>query len=296
MSAMPRVTVLMPVHNQAAHLRTSLRCVLAQRFGDLEVIVCGDGCTDESERVVVEADDARVRWAGFPKAPGYGYDNRDRALALARGTLVAYLAPDDLWTPDHLSVLVAALEDERADFVFARPVNADARRRLRRHYLPFDLLASGEQPPVGPRLYALSPSQVLHRRALLARAGGWTTPVLRHGDVDLWLRFRAAGARMRYVPRATVVRLPGRDFRGVETERAAALHAQLARALIDGTIDLSGARSSLPRRALGWAEDLFAVGRTQGPSMLRMLATRRGRTVRRRARSGSPDLGMEREA
>ena len=104
----PRVTVLVPVHDQAELLRTSLRTVLAQRFADLEVIVAGDGCRDDSEAVARGAGDPRVRWVGFPKEPGYGYANRARALAEARGRYVAYLAPDDLWAPDHLEHLVGA--------------------------------------------------------------------------------------------------------------------------------------------------------------------------------------------
>lgn len=53
-------------------------------------------------KVVQGFVDERVRWFDLLKAPGYGYTNRNIALRRARGELVAFMAHDDLWLPDHL--------------------------------------------------------------------------------------------------------------------------------------------------------------------------------------------------
>src|SRR5690242_17896228 len=106
----PRVTVLIPVHTGRSLLPATLSTVLAQTLTDLEVIVCGDGCTDGSEEVVHACSDPRVRWLGFPKSPGFGYANRGRALAEATGSCIAYIAPDDAWSRSHLMMLTRALD------------------------------------------------------------------------------------------------------------------------------------------------------------------------------------------
>lgn len=262
-------SVIIPVHDQAGLLPAALRSVLAQRYADFEVIVCGDGCTDDSERVTREVGDGRVRWLPFAKGPGFGYGNRGRAVARAEGRLVAYLAPDDLWAPDHLTRLVAGRRAGGFDLVFSRPVLVWAGGPPRPHYLPFDVAAHGAVAPVGPRLYCLSPTQVLHTRDIHDRAGGWDDRVPRHGDVDLWLRCRAAGARIGYVPRPTLLRFPSYAFRAVSPDVRRALHQRMQRDLESGALDLADLGWSGGRRLLGWLTEAAVVGRARGPGFAR---------------------------
>jgi GT2 family glycosyltransferase len=263
----PRVSVLMPIHNQAELLPTTLRTVLAQRFSDFEVLVSGDGCEDASEAVARSTGDPRVRWLGFPKAPGFGYENRARALAEARGDYVAYLAPDDLWAPDHLEHLVASADLRQLDLVFCRPISVTSDGELLPHFAPFDIGTGQAFPAVGPRIFFLSPSQTLHTREIHARAGGWRTPPLRHGDIDLWRRCRAAGARIAYDAHPSVLRLPSYAFSQSEPRRL--LHERLAAELIDGSLRLDQLRWPLPRRVAGWGRDALSVARARWRSMAR---------------------------
>ena len=98
----PRVAVLVPVHDQAAYLPRALESLLAQEETAWEAVVVDDG---SREPVSVPAD-PRVRLVRTD-------DNRGLGAALNRGLdettapVVAYLPADDVWYPDHLSALLA---------------------------------------------------------------------------------------------------------------------------------------------------------------------------------------------
>ena len=58
----PRVNVIIATYNYSAALRCAIQSVLAQRFTDFELLVIGDGCTDDSAEVAASFKDPRVRW------------------------------------------------------------------------------------------------------------------------------------------------------------------------------------------------------------------------------------------
>jgi GT2 family glycosyltransferase len=274
-SLAPRVSVIVPVHDEAALLPASVGSILRQTWADLEVIIVGDGAGPAVEAVARAFEDPRVRWFGLPKAPGYGYSNRGRAIAQAAAPRVAYLAPDDLWAPDHLERLVTAMDADRLDLVFSRPVLVWADGEPRPHYLPFDLVRGGVDPP-GWLLTCVSPTHVVHTRDVLQRAGGWTDGVLQHGDIDVWLRCRSAGARIGFLPAATTMRLPAYAFRATSEDERARMHARLAERLAAGALVLGALGWPWHRRVGGWVEDVRVVGPARGPKWVRALLQRQG--------------------
>jgi hypothetical protein len=118
----PRVSVLLPTHNRADVLRLSIASILAQSFTDFELLVVADGCTDGTAGLVRAIDDPRVRFFDWPKAPSFGYANRNRAVAEARGELVALATHDDLLMPDHLERLSAAFATPTVVWAYSRPL------------------------------------------------------------------------------------------------------------------------------------------------------------------------------
>src|SRR5579863_5505361 len=115
----PRVTVIIPTYNWSTVLPYSIGSVLGQSFADFELLVIGDGCTDESEQVVGAIGDPRLRWIGLPTNSGHQSTPNNEGLRQARGELIAYLGHDDLWLPHHLSVLCAALEPDKSGLAYA---------------------------------------------------------------------------------------------------------------------------------------------------------------------------------
>mgnify|MGYP003477863702 CR=1 FL=1 len=87
---MPRVSVIIATYNRSDVLRCAIRSVLAQSFGDFELLVVGDGCTDDSAAVVAGFADERVRWDNLEQNAGSQSAPNNRGLALARGRYVAF--------------------------------------------------------------------------------------------------------------------------------------------------------------------------------------------------------------
>jgi hypothetical protein len=118
----PRVSVLMPTHNRADVIGVAIESVLRQTEGDFELLVAADGCTDDTVDRVSRLSDPRIRIFDLPKAPYFGYANRNVALRQARGRYLAFAAHDDLLLPDHLERLVDALERSGKEWIYSRPL------------------------------------------------------------------------------------------------------------------------------------------------------------------------------
>src|SRR5205085_4915460 len=94
------VTVLVPTHNHGYLIDFALRSVLNQTLQDFELLVVGDGMSDEGRERVrgFMAKDPRVRLFDFPKGPRRGEMHRHRVLTeAARGQIVCYLSDDDMF-------------------------------------------------------------------------------------------------------------------------------------------------------------------------------------------------------
>lgn len=123
----PLFTVLLPTHYRPDTIGYAIRSVLAQTEADFELLIVGDGPVPGTAEAVAAFDDPRIRWFDLPKGPGYGYANRNVAMAEARGRLVAHMSDDDVMLPDHLALLRKAFEDPAALWAYSQAlwVSAD---------------------------------------------------------------------------------------------------------------------------------------------------------------------------
>ena len=211
MPSLPRFTVIIPTYNWSAVLPFSIGSVLDQTFADFELLVVGDGCTDESAAVVGAIEDERVRWINLSANHGHQSAPNNEGLRQARGELIAYLGHDDLWLPHHLACMAEAIA-AGADMAFgitgmiAPPGGAEQDVAICRPY------RSGDWIP---------PSAVAHRRALIDQVGGWRDfrTLHRSPETDLWRRFHDGGARISLVPRLSTIKFPASKRRNVYRDR-----------------------------------------------------------------------------
>lgn len=128
----PLVSFVIPTYDRFESLRdVSLPSILAQTYSNLEVIVSGDCSPPETERVVAEIGDPRVRFVNRTVRGPYPEDKRVRwymigtppfndGLAQARGRWIAVLGDDDAVRPDHTETLLAAARENRWEHCYGR--------------------------------------------------------------------------------------------------------------------------------------------------------------------------------
>ncbi|AHF03371.1 glycosyl transferase family 2 [Marichromatium purpuratum 984] len=218
----PRVSAVIPAYDAAAHIVGAVESVLAQTLAGVEVVVVDDGSRDATAELLAGFGE-RIR---VIRQPNGGLSNaRNRGIAEARGTFVAFLDADDRWHPDKLARQLARLESDPAlGFCSTRTRVEDPAGRLLNHWdCPGDealletlFLRNGAVPGSG--------SGVMVRRDLFARVGGFDESLRSLEDIDMWMRLAAvSGYACIDEPLTLVVKHPGSMSRNLAVMRAAAL-------------------------------------------------------------------------
>lgn len=205
--AAPSVSVLVPVRDASATLRSALETVRLQRGVDLECVVVDDGSTDDSAAIAEAFSRADPRFRVVRGPPSGIVSALTIGLGRCLGKYVARHDADDLMHVGRLAAQVAALEGDRSlAAVGAHPVIFPRRSRTPKMAAYEAWLASirdaddvrrerfVESPIVHPSLFV--------RRDVLEAYGyrdmGWPE------DYDLLLRMLSAGLRIGVVPRRLV--------------------------------------------------------------------------------------------
>jgi glycosyltransferase involved in cell wall biosynthesis len=187
----PDISVVVPTRNRARLVLTAVRSVLAQRDADFEVVVVDDASIDDTVKLLTDLDSPSMRVVchAHPQRVSVA---RNRGIAEARGTWVAFLDDDDVWAPNKLSLQLAEAERTRRRWAFTGAVTVDAQLRAVAAESP----NSPEQVVTDLARYNAVPvgaSNVAVRADVLAATGGFD-PGLRHmADWDLWIRLALTG-------------------------------------------------------------------------------------------------------
>ena len=115
----PLVSIILPVYNAQNHLARCVGSICAQTYRNIEIIILNDGSKDQSLPVCEEFRQKDPRILLVDKANSGVSDTRNPGLKLASGKYVEFVDSDDYLDPDFTERLVAAAEENEADFVIA---------------------------------------------------------------------------------------------------------------------------------------------------------------------------------
>lgn len=215
------MSIVIPTWNRADLLVTrTLPSVLSQTYRNWEVVVVGDACTDDTAERIAILGDARIRFTNLTERGTYPADPMHRwmvagstpankALELARGDWLGYLDDDDIFTEDHLEILVSFAKRAQAEFVFGA---GDFQRS------PTEWLRIGRLPPLPGNVMH---SSVLYRsylKFLRYDLEAWRSSV--GADSHLWGRMDALGVRFAFLDQV-VCRAPLRPGEDLAGQKAA---------------------------------------------------------------------------
>lgn len=102
------ISVCMASYNGEKYIREQLRSILAQLGPEDEVIVSDDGSSDATLQKVSELQDPRIRVIRNDGEHGYSR-NFENAMRHARGDCIFLSDQDDVWKPEKVQTVLAAL-------------------------------------------------------------------------------------------------------------------------------------------------------------------------------------------
>lgn len=106
----PTVSVVLPTYNRAQLLGDSVQSVLNQTYDDFELIVVDDASTDDTEDVIRDIGDSRVKYIEHDENEG-APAARNTGLKHADGHLISFQDSDDTWEPRKLELQVRSFEN-----------------------------------------------------------------------------------------------------------------------------------------------------------------------------------------
>jgi glycosyltransferase involved in cell wall biosynthesis len=125
----PRVTVVIPTWNAASTVERAVASVLEERLIPLECVVVDDASTDGTVDAVgaIAKGDPRVRLLRLAENRGVS-NARNRGLAFAQGTWVAFLDADDRLLPGAIDALLRPTSDPEVLAVVGQRIWTDGER------------------------------------------------------------------------------------------------------------------------------------------------------------------------
>lgn len=186
----PAVSIVLPTYNRAPLIGRAIRSVLAQSYGDFELIVVDDGSTDATMDRVTRFRDRRQRRIRLGKNRGAGAA-RNAGIRAARGSFLAFQDSDDEWLPSklerHMRVFARGESDVGVVYSDMRRIRSDGTREY--HHSP--AVVRGVLIDPATRFYQVCKIGIqaaVIRRECLDTVGGFNEAFPALEDLELFIR------------------------------------------------------------------------------------------------------------
>jgi glycosyltransferase involved in cell wall biosynthesis len=183
----PRVTVLMPVYNAAAHLQQAIDSILNQTFADFEFLIINDGSTDSSDKIIRSYTDARIVYVANEVNLKL-IATLNKGIELARGEYIVRMDADDISLPPRIEKLLAFMDSTPNVGVCGSWFESfGGKSKVTKYQSESDAI----------RLHMLHqchlchPSVILRKKVLLTNKLFYNKEYIHAEDYELWVRMGA---------------------------------------------------------------------------------------------------------
>lgn len=211
---MPKVSIIMPTYNQAHYIKKAIKSVLNQTMGNFELIIVNDGSTDQTETIIKEFDDPRIRYHFRDKKPNHGrgeYSAINFGLNKMRGRYFTWIHSDDIWPRESLQWRLAALQNGLYDLAHGdiRYIDVLGRKKkiIKAESWPAPKILNyychnyyqdkyNNKPPKG----IFHHTTLFMKKDVLKKVGFWNEDLKYGGDLEWMLRVLKK-CKIKYVPK-----------------------------------------------------------------------------------------------
>jgi glycosyltransferase involved in cell wall biosynthesis len=196
-----KLSVVVCTYNYGHLLPDALRTLAAQTVPDFELVIVDDGSTDNTEEVAEQFRPQFQEFRYLKKSHTGPADSRNAGVRAARGTHIAFLDADDLWSPLYVSEIRKVLSTHpTADLILCEGIivhskNGMITQAALHRRLP-GLCGSARSPDeIFGIVQAFSPSGMVFSRDLYNRAGHFNVQTFGWFSEDIDWLFRALEAK-----------------------------------------------------------------------------------------------------
>lgn len=115
------VSIIVPTYNREKQILRAVESILNQSYQDFELIIVDDGSKDNTEAVIQEIDDTRIRYIKLSENQGVAHA-RNIGIQEAKYEYIAFLDSDDEWLPEKLELQMRKMcaSSKKTGLVFCR--------------------------------------------------------------------------------------------------------------------------------------------------------------------------------
>ncbi len=185
-------SVIIPLYNKAPYVQKTVGSVLAQTFGDYELIIIDNGSTDGSSEIVAGFTDPRIRIVRLEKNVGVS-NARNKGVELSTASYITFLDADDWWEPTFLEEMAGLIGRHPSAGIYGTSyyIVKNGKKRI----APIGVEETFIEGEINYcQVYAktlcmpLTSITVAIPRAIFDETGGFKPNLKMGEDFDLWIR------------------------------------------------------------------------------------------------------------
>ena len=113
------ISIIIPTYNRAHLILKSIKSVLNQTYQDIEILVIDDGSTDNTENLITDLNDKRIKYIKLENNQG-GSKARNIGIMKASGKYISFQDSDDYYHYNKLETQFKNLKEKNSDFDFCK--------------------------------------------------------------------------------------------------------------------------------------------------------------------------------